>query len=228
MLVGIFILMIIHSKAFAMEAHPSIPYEIKKYSCCPDDFGYQFKGMDPVVEDKELVYLCDFEQTRNSSDELFFSLNNVLFKRLMLELSYSATPQARASYKQLIDRLLWGLIKMDSVDTSLSHKDMYHRILSHLPGCKSGMLTDILLRNHSIGLIFTPCIHHFTAIPCTYIADKETKIFGNLAQEEFEQRIFRPVPSLLSLCVPVVKIHRNEQALTILPQELKLILQAEQ
>lgn len=219
--------LLITCTVFPME-HLAQKSNIRKFTCHTDKFGYVFKRKSESIPGLEYIYLCDYEQTKACSDETRCYINNRLFKRLMIELSHNDYPLAKESFICLIDRLRTGRITMDQKCAHVSHKDLCHRIFSHISALKDkDDDTHLVLNNYLVRPYFqlpsrSTCVHQFTTIMYEYESDMEHVLFGQQLDKEFEA--LKPFPSLVALAAQVIRKKRKREELPILPQELESLL----
>lgn len=218
----------------AMDAPLMMQPELRKYSCCPDKFGYRFIKMDDNIASRRLVYFCDFEETRVCDGEILSrEVYNPVFKRLMFELSCRNTFEARESFEQLVERLRTGRIQINANYTKLSNKDLLHRLLAHLPACLDDdadneikiLLGDEYIKLSFIGYLEMTCIHNCNS--------KVTVCFEGGRQYKFDDlepsvnqafSALKPFPSLTSLAAQALSAQDKQRALAVLPQDLHSLL----
>lgn len=208
----------------AME-NPAPQSALRKYACCPKDFGYSVGYLDGRNVTRRGGRLCDFEETEVCTDARFeINMNRRLFMRLMLELSQETNPAAQHSFEELRERLRVSKIRINGERIKLTPRDFFHRFLAHLPGYINRYEeTHVQLNDQVVQFIFAPCIHKIAYFTYSYPSQHENDLFGDDLLQQFEH--IRPLPSLISLCLPVVEAHRKNEALEILPQELKSLIE---
>lgn len=204
----------------AMEV-PATQLRTRKYPCCPNDFGYYSLGMD--AQQREIVYPCDLEETRSLDDEAkTVEIRTRVFKCLLVELTFKQTLEAKQSFELLIQRLRTGRIKMsqegDGGYTTLTRKDFFHRMLTHLPGYIE-VDPHIFVSQWSVGLFFVPCIHTVDSFGYRFTTEHEHAIFSDEMERQFQ--IIKPFPSLMALAVRAIKQADRKKALELVPPELK-------
>jgi hypothetical protein len=219
----------------AMEQQLPIKPEIKKYLCCPDDFGYLgFLDAKPGLmeyrfEPDELkkIKLCTSQDTKNCNDSDYkVNIRPYLFIRLLLEIAkvISEQPlevQAAVCLQELRNKIWDGRIDIQkNIDEKLSiikvtQKDLVHRLLPHIEGTQKQSLWDgtrqwnIILENTEVGLDLKPCIHCIEHVHFSYSASDDDFLFGNHMYEQFNQLMNKHVPSLESMSLKIVKQHRK-------------------
>lgn len=212
------------SFVFPMEQPAPSVSGAKKYSCCPQKFGYHSVQMDPDIEGRENIHLSDFEESKECSDEAKVRIRNALFKRLMVDLSKSEDEHARESFAGLIERLQKGVIVMGEYYTHLTHKDICHRIFSHLPAHKDADCTQLVLQSGIVQLYFistniSGCIHQLNTIMYEYLTDEREILFGASLDQEFAA--IKPFPSLSALAAKTLNDHHMHANV---PQHLQHLL----
>lgn len=202
--------------------------QVRKYSCCPEKFGYHFVQMNGNQDGRENIHLTDFEETKACSDDERVVIRSCLFKRLMVELSSMANVRAQESLKILINRLQTGEIAINAENAYLSHKDICHRFFSHLRGCKQGTFASIVLHGWLIQPFFLnvddkpSCIHQFRSIMYQYPAEQKEKLFGSVVEQEYMP--LKPLLSLKALAAQAIAAKDKQNARESVPGELKHLL----
>lgn len=175
----------------AMENPVTAP-TIKKYLCCPNDFGYAVLPHIPqFVTGREAVRLTDFNQTKNCDDiDYCIMLDKYFFARLLFEAHKSKTPEAQECVRQLQIKIFEGKIGYEENNVSITYKDLVHRLFPHIEATVNTVgatrtfnVFKLAADGREFQVIFwshiPPCIHN--AIQITYAGDLKTLdyLFGH-------------------------------------------------
>lgn len=55
----------------------------RKYSCCPEKFGYHFVQMNAGLQGRENIHLCDLEGSKTGSDNARVTIGNPFFINIL-------------------------------------------------------------------------------------------------------------------------------------------------
>ncbi|CAN5193961.1 hypothetical protein BH09DEP1_BH09DEP1_5130 [soil metagenome] len=213
----------------AMDAPPQ-RYVIKKYSCCPDNFGYAtFPNIPTFITNREAVRLTTFEETRQCDDTHYsVKIPTEFLARLLIEVSKDQTPHAIECVRQFRLRFFEGKIKQDGPFHFIALKDLAHRLLPYLACTVDTDLEDannknwkIAVNNSLVEVRFDPCVHKVISLEYLYATDIEEHLFGVSTHQEFAT-LTQPklVPTLLAICLNVIS-QNSRYDTSRLPQELR-------
>lgn len=195
------------------------PQLVRKYSCCPEKFGYRFIKMNDQVEGCEDIILADFEESKECSDDMPVRIKSCLFKRLLIELKNNPTVQAQESRLRLIDRITTGRIVVGDEYTQLSQKDMSHRFFANFSGRRFQDDITMTIQGQVVRPFFLEgnfCIHEFKSILSSFEHEHQEMLFGEEVSQKFKE--VRPFPSLLALASRVIT---ENQITGSVPQDLQ-------
>ena len=197
---------------------------LKKYSCCPDGFGYLgFLHMYLRVAAKKNVRLTTYDETRQCDDKDYeVKITGHLFSRLFLVASKEDTEQAKSCLQILRQKLVLKKIIFKQTEyTCITKKDLLHRLLPHISVCHEESLNTrdrlwqfTVSSTEGVILEFLPCIHRIKEVSCWFSAQHET------TPGEFWLQVSQNIPSLSGLALQVVKLHHLDKARKVLPAEL--------
>lgn len=221
----------------AMENPVQAP-TIKKYLCCPNDFGYLgvLDAASSITErfepeEYKRIRLCTVETTENCDDVNYdVTLPGHFFVRLFLEAEKEETIVAQNCLEQLKEKIRKKKILYQS-GMCITKKDLLHRLLPHVPA-RQGVsnwdgkrLWQIPTEFDRLTLEIEPCIHKVAFMSAWVTANAEFHYFTDNTLKTFWMNVNSSIPSLRALALEVVKKHRKQEALKILPQELKSLIE---
>lgn len=199
-----------------------------------------------IPAENKRIRLCTLQET-HLCDDIHYSvaINVNHFMSLISEIlrqveqSDSCPDQFLKSkaIRELLDKIKLGKIsypkqmpteKEDPLFVHITRKDLVHRILPFIPAkmdqseSTGERVWKVILKNLEVSIETDSCIHRATLVKfrCNTVTAQEI-LFGNHLHMSFSWLLNSYCPTLRTLCLDAVAKHRKEQAMKILPIELK-------
>lgn len=198
-----------------------------------------------IPAENKRIRLCTQQETHLCDDTHYCVAMNVNhFVSLILDMVHQVAQSdllqecpKSVALMELLNKIKLGKIvypkniptaKEDPLFVQITRKDLVHRLLPFIPAKidqderNGARVWKIVLKNVEAALEMDTCVHkaqlvHFR---CYTLAAQEI-LFGNHLHMSFSWLLNGYCPTLRVLCLHVVAKHRKEQAMRILPQDIK-------